>query len=107
MTCVEGKWKARQSESRAGGSPGKPCEDSAVVGQAQCEADRGHCQQYTQAGAAMDKDCAGTCGGLAQSFYVGSHSLVIIGSCDSCKCQDNHQWHQFCPYWAQYCDTPG
>lgn len=90
MTCLEGKWEARQSESRAGGNPGKPCEDSTLVGQAQCQADREHCQQFTQAGAAMDKNCAGTC-----------------GTCDSCKCQDNHQWHQYCPYWAQYCHTPG
>jgi hypothetical protein len=28
-------------------------------------------------------------------------------SCDGCRCQDNHQWHMYCPYWQQYCDSAG
>merc|ERR1719228_3251440 len=38
----------------------------------------------------MDKDCPGTC-----------------GSCDSCRCQDNTRYHQYCTKWAQFCQSPG
>jgi len=86
MKCRRGKWIPIEKRS---GPSGPPCEDDSSL-LAQCSNERGHCQQYTDKGVKMDKDCPGTC-----------------GSCDSCRCQDAFQWHAYCPYWAQYCDSPG
>jgi len=72
---------------RAQGPGGAPCTDAA---NATCSADRGHCNQYTVKGEEMDRVCPGTC-----------------ESCDGCRCQDANQWHKYCPFWAQYCNSPG
>eukprot|EP00091_Calanus_sinicus_P020724 TRINITY_DN5847_c0_g1_i1.p1 TRINITY_DN5847_c0_g1~~TRINITY_DN5847_c0_g1_i1.p1 ORF type:complete len:144 (-),score=31.95 TRINITY_DN5847_c0_g1_i1:2-433(-) len=88
MKCQNGQWKAVVKQRR--GSPGgPPCTDSPAMNNT-CPAERGHCLQFTQKGEKMDADCPGTC-----------------DSCDGCRCQDNHQWHTYCPYWQQYCDTAG
>jgi len=88
MQCRGGIWKAVQRKSALAS---KPCEDNAELSaNGTCSADRGHCQQFTQKGSEMDRSCPGTC-----------------DSCDACKCQDSHQWHQYCSYWQQYCHEPG
>ena len=62
MKCLKGQWVPVQ---RRGGPSGPPCEDDASLSaQGTCSADKGHCSQYTQKGAQMDKDCPGTCGQL-------------------------------------------
>ena len=33
--------------------------------------------------------------------------MFMSESCDGCRCQDANQWHKYCPFWAQYCDSPG
>merc|ERR1719309_1766844 len=87
MLCDDnGKWVPIEKGRAKPGAP--PCEDS--ISADQCEADRGHCSQYTEAGQKMDVTCPGTC-----------------ESCDGCRCQDNSQWHKYCPYWAQYCNNLG
>jgi len=86
MKCRRGEWTPVVKRS---GPSGPPCEDDSSLLD-QCSNDQGHCHQYTDKGVQMDKDCPGTC-----------------GACDSCRCQDASQWHTYCPYWAQYCDSPG
>merc|ERR1719370_2579085 len=93
MKCnANKKWVAKVKEEKEKNNraqPGAPpCEDS--VSADQCQADRGHCNQYTEAGQKMDVTCPGTC-----------------ESCDGCRCQDSSQWHKYCPYWSQYCDNSG
>merc|ERR1712106_347381 len=88
MKCLDGKWVPIE---KRGGPPGPPCEDDRMLlAQGFCSANQGQCNQYTKKGVEMDKDCPGTC-----------------GSCDGCRCQDHSQWHTYCPFWAQYCDSPG
>jgi len=90
MKCKDDNtWEAeikRNSRKKNPGAP--PCEDSASADQ--CQADRGHCNQFTEAGQELERTCPGTC-----------------ESCDGCRCQDSSQWHQYCPYWSQYCDDSG
>merc|ERR1719153_1471168 len=87
MLCdANGKWVPIEKGRAKPGAP--PCEDS--ISADQCEADRGHCSQYTEAGQKMEVTCPGTC-----------------ESCDGCRCQDNSQWHKYCPFWSQYCGSPG
>merc|ERR1719489_272955 len=87
MLCdVNNNWVPIVKGRAKPGAP--PCEDS--ISADQCEADRGHCSQYTEAGQKMDVTCPGTC-----------------ESCDGCRCQDSSQWYKYCPYWAQYCGNPG
>ena len=63
MRCHNGSWKAVQKKS---GLASKPCEDNSVLSaNGTCSADRGHCSQFTDKGAEMDRSCPGTCG---QSF---------------------------------------
>jgi len=94
MECVDKSWVPRgkaietKEKSRKKNPGAPPCEDS--VSADQCQADRGHCNQFTEAGQEMDRVCPGTC-----------------ESCDGCRCQDSSQWHQYCPYWSQYCDDSG
>jgi len=88
MKCRRGKWIPIE---KRGGPSGPPCEDdSSLLAQGVCSSERGHCNQYTDKGVKMDTDCPGTC-----------------GSCDGCRCQDASQWHTYCPYWEQYCSSPG
>jgi len=95
LRCKEGVWEHQVKKkkkwipaSKKRASPGgAPCMDAA---KATCSADRGHCNQYTEMGEEMERICPGTC-----------------ESCDGCRCQDNKQWHKYCPYWAKYCDSPG
>ena len=59
MVCRKAGWTPKQKQDRA--KPGAPpCEDS--IGEDQCQADRGHCLQYTDKGQEMDRTCPGTCG---------------------------------------------
>jgi len=81
--------RGKNLRDRSGKKPGgPPCQDSAS--QDQCLADRGHCNQFTEAGSEMERVCPGTC-----------------DSCDRCRCQDSAQWHKYCPYWAGYCSSLG
>merc|ERR1712025_1142361 len=81
--------KVENEKERSGKKPaGPPCQDSASPDQ--CQADRGHCNQFTEAGSEMERVCPGTC-----------------DSCDGCRCQDSAQWHKYCPYWAGYCSSQG
>jgi len=88
MVCTDrNTWEPREGGKRNRVNPGgPPCQDSVDT----CQADRGHCNQYTERGAEMERVCPGTC-----------------DSCDGCRCQDNSQWHKYCPYWAQYCSSTG
>jgi len=87
MLCTaDDTWEPKEKRRAMPGAP--PCEDS--VSADQCQANRGHCNQYTEAGQNMEVTCPGTC-----------------GFCDGCRCQDSSQWHKYCPYWSQYCDSPG
>jgi len=90
MVCKgDNTWIPKGKKVRSGKKPGgPPCQDSASPDQ--CQADRGHCNQFTEAGSEMERVCPGTC-----------------DSCDGCRCQDSAQWHQYCPYWAQYCSSTG
>ena len=65
MKCdAKGEWgpKVKQEKDKNNrAQPGAPpCEDSLSADQ--CQADRGHCNQYTEAGQKMDVTCPGTCG---------------------------------------------
>ena len=58
MKCKKGKWKLKGD--RAAANPGAPpCEDNPSVS---CAVQNGNCNQYTQKGIDMDRDCPGTCG---------------------------------------------
>ena len=104
-----GKWVHEvfnQKKTRAGVPGGAQCTDAANT---TCFADRGHCNQYTIKGEEMDRVCPGTCGDTSFISYDVSHSnvLFISESCDGCRCQDANHVHKYCPFWAQYCDSPG
>jgi len=87
MGCRKGVWKV----SKRSKPNGPPCtDDPSLSANGTCAADRGHCQQYTNAGVDMDRVCPETC-----------------ESCDACRCQDDSQWHTYCPFWAQYCSSSG
>merc|ERR1712106_1200468 len=87
MKCKEGEWV--KIETRRPGGP--PCTDDPSKSLAgTCSADQGHCSQYTVKGAEMDRDCPGTC-----------------ESCDGCRCQDDNQWHKYCPFWKKFCGSAG
>jgi len=94
MVCNGGTWEPKEPKGRAkfpvnrANPGGPPCTDTAAADQ--CEADRGHCNQFTEAGANMERVCQGTC-----------------DSCDSCRCQDSSEWHKYCPFWSQYCSSTG
>jgi len=87
MVCKRRQWVPK---IRRAGPGAPPCEDNPSMANNTCPADRGHCKQFTERGEEMDRDCPGTC-----------------ESCDGCRCQDNPQWHKYCPYWTQYCLNPG
>jgi len=89
MICKKGEWKALV-KNRKGKISSPPCEDNPSVPAGSCSVDAGHCHQNTEDGARMERDCAGTC-----------------DTCDSCRCQDSTQWFKYCPYWSQYCASPG
>ena len=38
----------------------RPCQDA--IDEKKCQANKGHCHQYTDKGKQMDKTCRGTCG---------------------------------------------
>eukprot|EP00091_Calanus_sinicus_P003600 TRINITY_DN13773_c0_g1_i1.p1 TRINITY_DN13773_c0_g1~~TRINITY_DN13773_c0_g1_i1.p1 ORF type:complete len:139 (-),score=5.02 TRINITY_DN13773_c0_g1_i1:48-464(-) len=87
MRCRKGVWRV----SKRSQPKGPPCsDDPSLSANGTCLAERGHCQQFTVAGADMDRDCPETC-----------------ESCDACRCQDSSQWHSYCPFWAQYCGSTG
>merc|ERR1712106_814129 len=85
MKCIDGEWV--KVEKRKSGPGGPPCTDDPSKS---CSADQGHCSQYTVKGAEMDRDCPGTC-----------------EACDGCRCQDDSQWHKYCPFWKQFCGSVG
>ena len=60
MKCTANKtWEPVERGNRA--LPGGPaCKDSVSVDQ--CREDRGHCNQFTEAGQRMEVKCRGTCG---------------------------------------------
>jgi len=98
MKCKNGKWilklnrgkGTKENKSSRNGPNAPMCKDDTSLTPGFCSAEEGHCLQYTDDGANMDKKCAGTC-----------------GSCDACRCQDSSRFHTYCPYWAQFCDYPG
>merc|ERR1712179_260915 len=91
MICNDGEWEpVVKKRNKKGRISSPPCEDNLSLPAGSCSADAGHCHQHTEDGARMERDCAGTC-----------------DTCDSCRCQDSSQWFKYCPYWAQYCASPG
>ena len=59
MQCRKGIWKMSQKSK----PKGPPCtDDPSLSANGTCSADQGHCSQYTDAGADMDRDCPETCG---------------------------------------------
>ena len=53
-----------------------PCtDDPSLSANGTCSADRGHCQQYTDAGADMDRDCPETCGII---YYIIFLNFLIL-----------------------------
>ena len=72
MKYKKGEWKPLVKKKGRISSP--PCEDNPSLPDGSCSADEGHCQQYTEAGARMDRDCPGTCGKISCStllYYFG------------------------------------
>ena len=64
MKCKRGKWISVRAEGRSLDPLSSleislPCEDDPSEA---CEVNKGHCLQYTEMGAKMEKKCAGTCG---------------------------------------------
>ena len=59
MVCHEGSWKAVQKDKR-GKSKAAPCTDAKT--EDWCLAEKGHCNQFTDKGMEMERDCSGTCG---------------------------------------------
>ena len=64
MKCRRGKWISVRAEGRSldpvsSSETFYPCEDDPSEA---CEVNKGHCLQYTEMGAMMEKKCAGTCG---------------------------------------------
>ena len=72
MVCKNGAWVVREGRAAPGSLP---CEDKAELSaNGTCLAEEGHCLQYTEKGAEMDRDCAGTCGQFSSYRY----RLILI-----------------------------
>ena len=73
MECKKGEWEPLLVKKK-GRISSPPCEDNPSLPDGSCSADEGHCHQYTEAGARMDRDCPGTCGKISSStllYYFG------------------------------------
>ena len=76
MECVDKSWVPRgkaietKENSRKKNPGAPPCEDSVSVDQ--CQADRGHCNQFTEAGQEMQRVCPGTCGKCCTKYTMDS-----------------------------------
>ena len=65
MKCKNGIWTAKTKEKGTKDRSGRNaaiCEDDSSLAPGFCSAEEGHCLQYTDDGAKMDKNCPGTCG---------------------------------------------
>ena len=82
MKCVDKSWvpggKAIENKgnSRKKNPGAPPCEDS--VSADQCQADRGHCNQFTEAGQEMERVCSGTCGKYCTKYTMDSAAQLHL-----------------------------
>ena len=79
MKCKKGSWKVKEARADPGAPP---CEDNPDIS---CVDNEGQCNQFTEKGNEMERDCPGTCGHSTNnqncvhfnSIFLQSHVTAV------------------------------